>query len=184
MQKKRLELYAGSILGNPAYEGYSALAKQDLQKRLEEERLRAISLDEKTFKMSMALTIGLTILGSVGTMLSNQVTDLELKAALSCCFSVGLLYLLSSGFVALGALRTQPSYGYGTALLVLEDDKVVLCLADALARQETINLMRHLRNETAYQSLRNGLVLLTTAISVLVVTYAAATMTSYIQSIP
>ena len=73
---------------------------------------------------------------------------------------LGLFYVLAAGFVALGALRTLPSYGYGTQFMLQQQGNTQTILADALARQETMNIIRHLGNETAYQALRNGLLLL------------------------
>ena len=62
--------------------------------------------------------------------------------------------------MALGALRTFPTYGYGTQFLLQQRENTETVLADALARQETMNNIRHLRNETAYAALRNGLLFL------------------------
>lgn len=85
-------------------------------------------------------------------------------------------YVLSAGFVALGALRTLPSYGYGTRFLLQQEDNAPSTVADALARQELMNNIRHLRNETAYQALRNGLILLFVAILLFAATLAYQTL--------
>ncbi|HEV2899548.1 MAG TPA: hypothetical protein VGX71_17285 [Pseudaminobacter sp.] len=77
---------------------------------------------------------------------------------------MALFYVLSSGFVALGAVRTLPSFGYGTQFLLQLQAGAPNAIADALARQELMNNIRHLRNETAYQALRNGLILLFAAL--------------------
>ena len=91
--------------------------------------------------------------------LTKAVSSATIQTISTILIFPGLLYVLLAGFVALGALRTLPSYGYGTQfLLPQKDDQKVL--AEALARQETMNIIRHLRNETAYQALRNGFWLL------------------------
>ena len=70
------------------------------------------------------------------------------------------------------ALRTLPSYGYGTRFLLDQSVDPPQILADALARQETMNVVRHLRNEAAYQAMRNGLLFLFAGIMVFAGTLA------------
>lgn len=151
------------ILDKPQYEQYANLDLKKLQKRLREERQRASAMDEKTFKMTLSLSVGLTILGSVSVTLIKQVLFPEVRIVLGALIIPGFFYFLLSGFIALGALRTLSSYGYGTQhmlkLLELDSEEKQRYLAKCLARAEVINIVRHLRNETAYQSLRNGLIL-------------------------
>jgi hypothetical protein len=47
-----------------SFNGYTTLSEEILSARLQEERQRASSMDEKTFKMTLSLSIGLTILGT------------------------------------------------------------------------------------------------------------------------
>ena len=117
-------------------------------------------MDEKTFKMTLSLSVGLTVLGSTATFLVKKISLYEAQIALVALISLGLFYVLSSGFIALGALKTLPSYGYGTSSLLVVSDKRQRFLAECLACAEIINIIRHLRNEAAYQLLRNGLFLL------------------------
>ena len=79
---------------------------------------------------------------------------------------LGLFYVIASGYIALGALKTLPSYGFGTSILLVKPKQLQQVLAESLARVESINLVRHLRNEAAYQSLRNGFILLFSAAAV------------------
>jgi len=117
-------------------------------------------MDEKTFKLTLSLSVGLTVLGSTAIPLVKAVPSEAVQTTLTAIIGLGLFYVLAAGFVALGALRTFPSYGRGTQFLLQQKGNVQNVLADALARQETMNIIRHLRNETAYQALRNGLSLL------------------------
>ena len=148
------------ILEEQEYARYPTLSADSLLERLREERQRASAMDEKTFKLTLSLSVGLTILGSTSAILVKQVSLSEARFTLVALIILGLFYVLSSGFIALGALRTLCSYGYGTQPLLLDADQRQRHLAECLARAEAINLVRHLRNETAYQSLRNGLTLL------------------------
>jgi hypothetical protein len=72
--------------------------------------------------------------------------------------------MLLAGITALGALKTLPVYGYGTQHALSQEKGGVTYLSQALYAQENINLVRHLRNETAYQSLRNGFLVLLIAL--------------------
>ena len=71
-------------------------------------------------------------------------------------FSLTVMFVAVAILIVVDALRTLPRFGYGTEvmLLVRRSDT----LADWLARQETMNSVRQLRNEAAYQTIRNGLV--------------------------
>jgi len=51
-------------------------------------------------------------------------------------------------------------YGYGTQHALRQKSGGVLYLSQALYAQEKMNVVRHLRNEAAYQSLRNGFLVL------------------------
>ena len=144
------------ILREEMFVEFETLASDLLSLRLEEERQRASALDEKTFKLTLSLSVGLTVLGSTAAFFAKGVWADIVVAVIG----IGVFFVLGAGFVALGALRTLPSYGYGTQFLLRKSENEQIILADALARQETMNQMRHLRNETSFQALRNGLLLI------------------------
>lgn len=162
LRQRRLRRRSESedILNEQQFAGYSALSAQQLTQRLDEERQRGSAMDEKTFKLTLSLSVGLTVLGSTAAFLVKAVSSAAVQTTLTIIIGLGLFYVLAAGFVALGALRTFPSYGYGTQFLLQQQGNAQNVLADALARQETMNNIRHLRNETSYQALRNGLFLL------------------------
>jgi len=128
-------------------------------------------MDDRTFKLTLSLSIGLTILGSTAAFLVKAVQSTIIQSTLTIVIGVGLFYVLAAGFIALGALRTFPTFGFGTQF-ILRQGNTPNALADALARQEVMNIIRHLRNETAYQSLRNGLFLLFAGILIFAATLA------------
>ena len=146
------------ILRKDGYTEFEILSVDQLEQRLDEERQRAVALDEKTFKLTLSFTLGLTILGLTAVFLAEGVSS----NAVETVIGIGILFVLGAGWVALTALRTAPSYGYGTHFLLhlRKHENKQTVLADALARQETMNQIRHLRNETSFQALRNGLVLI------------------------
>ena len=127
-------------------------------------------MDEKTFKLTLSLSVGLTVLGSTAAFLTKVISSATIQTLLTIVIGIGLSYVLAAGFVALGALRTFPTYGYGTQFLLQQRENTETVLADALARQETMNNIRHLRNETAYAALRNGLLFILAGIIVFAAT--------------
>jgi hypothetical protein len=143
----------GAVNGPKA--DYHKLSERELTNRISEERERAKAMDDKTFKMTLSLTFGMTVLGSTASLLVKNVPFVSIQITIAILAALSILYSLSAGLIALGALKTMPSYGYGTDfLLEAKEDKTVI--VESLASQEGMNLIRHLRNECTYQSLRNG----------------------------
>ena len=158
-QRRRSE--SGEILSEKKFTNYIALSKDKLEERLEEEHQRASTIDEKTSKLTLSFSIALTFVGAAMVFLKNTVSPVVMQTVLpnlvNFLIFLGLFYSIVAGLVALGALRTERLYGYGTSLLLRQDKPMNEILAKSLACQEVINLVRHTRNEAAFQSLRNGL---------------------------
>ena len=74
-------------------------------------------MDEKTFKLTLSLSVGLTVLGSTAAFLTKVISSATIQTLLTIVIGIGLSYVLVAGFVALGALRTLQTYGYGTQFL-------------------------------------------------------------------
>jgi hypothetical protein len=161
-----------TILDAPPFDRYRTLSEAQLSGRLKEEHERASAMDDKTFKLTLSLSIGLTVLGSTAALVIKAVASWAVQIILALLIGLGLFYVLSAGFVALGALRTLPTHGFGTQFVLQQQANGQNALAAALARQETMNIIRHLRNETAYQALRNGLILLFASILIFAGTLA------------
>ena len=162
---------------------YETVSTDGLKQRLSEEHKRASSMDEKTFKLTLSLSVGLTVLGSTAAFLTKIISSGTIQTISAILIGGGVLYVLGAGFVALGALRTLPTYGYGTKFLV-QSQKDQKSLAEALACQETMNIIRQLRNETAYQALRNGLCLVYAGIVTIAAMLAYETFFSGPSGIP
>ena len=162
------------ILSNPLFNGYAGLTVDQAQERLKEERARAAALDEKTFKLTLSLAIGLTIVGTAITALIEKVPSPIGKLGIAIGLAIAIIYILLGGLLALGAMRTLPAYGYGTRFALAQSaGATVPPLADALARQETVNQRRHLRNEAAQQMLRNGFLVLLVAFIAFAISYGS-----------
>jgi hypothetical protein len=157
---RRLAMAEDLLEQKPQYTGYRSLTPEQLLERLKEERARAASLDEKTFKITLSLTIGLTIIGTTSVILASATEAQMLKLIIGGTTWIAAFYILTAGFIAIGALKTETSFGYGTALLLISPEKKSDAYAEYLARQELMNQVRHVRNEASYQSLRNGMILL------------------------
>lgn len=180
--KLRRRASAMGVLTDPNLAKYQGLSSDDLKERLDEEHVRARIMDEKTFKLTLSFSLGLSILGLTTSSLVTAVSSMLVQTSLILILGAGTLYVLGAASLALGALRTLPTYGYGTAFLLkarAAADREETVLADALLRQEAMNQVRHLRNEAAYQGLRNGLVIVLAGFCVLLV----ALVHQYINSL-
>lgn len=171
---KRLRAKAASDdpVSGQEYADYPSLSETQLKDRLTEERSRAAALDDKTFKLTLSLSLGLTVLSSTTAYISSHIVLLPISLAITTIIALSLFYTLVAGLLALSALRTLPSYGYGTRLLLEQKTPNTASLAAHLVRQEIMNLIRQVRNEAAYQALRNGLVLLFVALLLFAATMA------------
>lgn len=140
---------------------YRNLGTSDLEKRLTEEHERAKSLDEKTFKMTFSLALGLTILGSVTAVLLGNIGESTIAALMRFGITLSILYIFFGGSIALSSLRTLPTFGYGTGFRIAAKAASTPgeLYVEALLRQEKANQIRQVRNEAAFQALRNGFVL-------------------------
>ena len=151
-----------NILNLERFADYRKLSSEQLTRRLDDEHQRASAIDEKTSKMTLSLSVSVMILGFMIAFTAKLEFD-SMDQGLLILVVLVLLYILIAAFMALGALRTLPKYGYGTEFVLKksqESTRKVEILADALARQECMNDIRHLRNEMAYQTLRNVFYLL------------------------
>jgi len=159
--KRILDKAADPDIGNKdgEYGKYHQLDTESLCERLKEEHERGKSIDEKTVKFTVSISIALTIFGSIGGYFSKALENGALKLLVSSASGFSVLYTIIGGILALGALKTLPTYGYGTDFVIKakNDNKIGV---SALAAQEKVNTARHLRNEAAYQCLRNGFIII------------------------
>jgi hypothetical protein len=143
---------------------YCGLSVEKLNERLEEEHERAVKIDEKTAKFTLGLSVSLTILVTVSGALVKLLPPNEINSFVILLCGISSIFMMIAGIVSLGALKTLPKYGYGTQHELLAEKNGASYLAGELVLQEDINIIRHLRNETAYQCLRNGFIVLLIAL--------------------
>lgn len=143
---------------------YESQSEEVLIEILSGERSRGAALDEKTFKMTLSLTFGIGIVGTLSPFLLRQIESPFTRWL--CAFAVGLsvLYALMGGFVALGSMRTRPVYGLRLKVPKSRPGARRHDIADSIVRNEFVSLARHQRNETAYICLRNGFICLLVAL--------------------
>ena len=169
-KKLNLKFNQVGILEEKEFTKYETIAIDKLQLRLCEERKRAVAIDNKTARMSLWVSLGLTVLSSSSALFIEQIPYLLARIIFLVLVGFGFLYFFVSSYIALGSLKTLPSYGFGTEVLLIKNNRQLQRkLADWLARSETVNSIR--RNESTYQSIRNGLLLMGLAIIVLLVSY-------------
>ena len=155
-----------SILERDEYSDYAQLSPDELDGRLSEEHERSEKLEDKTFRLSFAITFGLAIFGvgsglTIGDGLGLGGPTLWVLVSL---VAGAASYFWSAALLAAGALESVSMYGIGTERLLSAKDKTARELAALYAKdlacQELVNLNRHNRNNATYMSLRNGLLLL------------------------
>lgn len=139
---------------------YAELDEGVLKDRIKEEHERATKIDEKTSKFTLGLSVSLTVLAAASGALAKFVPEKPYAGLVSIACGFASIYMLLAGVTALGALKTLAVYGYGTQHALRQKSGGVLYLSQALYAQERMNIVRHLRNEAAYQSLRNGFLVL------------------------
>lgn len=160
-----IKIYGESCKENDTLSSYQALDVDIINTRIKEEHDRAKYIDEKTVKFTLTTTIALALLSSTSTFLLQKVTQgvfLPISISLS---GISVLFLLIGGLISLEALRTMPTYGYSTDFRVKAKGYQDI-VYNALAAQEKVNAVRQVRNEAAFQCIRNGLLLLMISFSV------------------
>jgi len=143
---------------------YEALDEGCLKDRIAEEHERAKKIDEKTSKFTLGLSVSLTVLAAASGAFAKLVPAALYAGLVSIACGFASIYMLLAGITALGALKTLPVYGYGTQHALSQKEGGVSYLSQVLYAQERMNVVRHLRNEAAYQSLRNGFLVLLIAL--------------------
>lgn len=157
---------------------YGELDADSLSARIKEEHERAIKIDEKTSKFILGLSVSLTVLAAASGSLVKILPNSSYSTFISLICGMASLYMLVAGITALGAIKTLATYGYGTDHLLNQKTRGVSYLTEALYAQERMNIIRQMRNEAAYQSLRNGFLLLLFALGLSVVVLSNANGTS------
>ncbi len=175
VRKKRASCLENSdrILEQPQYTKYASIHEETLKLRLREEKARATAMDDKTFKLTLSLSVALTIVGFTSIDLAKHIPHATARICFAGLIIMAIFYFTASGFVALGAIRTRKAYGYGTDILFVNPKYIQTCCATWLAKAETQNYIRHLRNETAFQALRNGFLLLWAAAALITSSFIA-----------
>lgn len=158
-EKERRE----DILALEEYAGYPDLDEDVLESRLAQEHERAGRLDDKTVRLSFALTFGLAVLGVVGGVAIEgelQATQ-AMSVALLFLGSVVGFYMAAAALLVAGSLQGEPWYGFGTYFAIELGRRGPggrrRYYAEALARQELVNIRGYNRNTVTYLCLRNAI---------------------------
>ncbi|KZM45004.1 hypothetical protein OA92_03870 [Marinomonas sp. SBI22] len=155
------------------------LDRSVVESRLKEEHLRSKLIDDKTSKFNLGLSLCLTIIGVAATTVAKLLPDHELKPLIIAFLSIASLFMLIGGLVSLSAFKLMPTYGYGSRFEYLKSRNERVETTKALIGQENVNLIKQVRNEVAYQCLRNGFVSL--FIALIVISYTSV-LNAYVTS--
>ena len=164
IRKKKLTKVDDLDREDPTIECYRELEIDTLNKRLKEEHLRAVKIDDKTSKFTLGLGVSLAIIAAASGSFAKFVPYQNFGGVISFLCGLSALYMLFAGIISFGAMKTLPRFGYGTKHEIELKKNGADYLAWVLLKQEEINTVRQMRNETAYQSLRNGFLVLIIAL--------------------
>ncbi|WP_195322424.1 hypothetical protein [Klebsiella grimontii] len=163
------------------FEFYSGLSDEKIVERLESEHNRAKEIDDKTFKFTLALSISLSIISAGASGVVKFLPESHLSPYISFVFFLSSFYMLCGGLISLGSLKTLPKFGYGT---YFEINKNRESLIKAIIGQEKVNIIRHIRNELSYMSLRNGFLLILFALILCLFILATSFFVSHLRFEP
>ncbi len=163
-KRKIIMALSNEALVQEKSKSYDALDEGCLKDRIAEEHERAKKIDEKTSKFTLGLSVSLTVLTAASGAFAKLIPATLYAGLVSIACGFASIYMLLAGITALGSLKTLPVYGYGTQYALSQKEGGVSYLSQALYAQERMNVVRHLRNEAAYQSLRNGFLILLIAL--------------------
>lgn len=151
-------------------EAFSGLSLRELEVCLEREHARADALAEKTFKFGALLASALVIASTAIALIADDFRESIWKMMILVTALPAFICVAIAGMLGLSANRVQRRYGLGAEVLVMRKGKTegsrVTMLVDYLIFQQLENIISAARNETAYMTLRNGLLLVVLALSI------------------
>lgn len=162
-------------------EFYSGLTDVQITNRLEHEHNRAKEIDDKTFKFTLALSVSLSIISAGASGVVKLLPDSNLNPYISFTFFLSSFYMLCGGFISLGSLKTMPKFAYGS---YFEMSKNSATLIKAIIGQEKVNMLRYIRNELSYMTLRNGFLLILLALILCLFVLAGAALNQQVELKP
>jgi hypothetical protein len=170
---KELDSFAtgGHPLEGPtlnAVRDYCSAKPSDLEEALLAQQARAITLDEKTFRHAGSIATALTVASAATTAVAQLLLSPFWKMVVTVSTFPAIFYVMAGGLLGIAAARTLPGYGTGIRFKIEQAAEALArkpyVLAEALACQERMNNIRVARNEAAFMSIRNGLLLIGVAI--------------------
>jgi len=176
--KRKIDSELDDVLNNlktsepieAAFNKYSNLGREELEALLKAEHARAEALTEKTFKFGASFATGLTVVSIAIVFAGSKLAGAGWKVAVLASMCPAFVFIAAGGMLGLSAIRVQRWFGSGASAAVERkgktDTELVTLAARDLALQERANIINTMRNEAAFMSLRNGLLLLIIALSV------------------
>lgn len=142
-----------------SYDKFLSLPLERLTEYMKWEQDRAKMIDEKSNRMTTFVAVSFTVIGLVSGFLPKEVEATGLDVLVKLALFIASTYLLIGGLISLSNARTQPLYGVGLRFISnLKSSKFKKKeIMSAIAHQVMVNNKRGLRNEAAYQSIRNGI---------------------------
>jgi hypothetical protein len=151
-----------------AIRAYCSAEPSDLEQALAAEHARAVTLDEKTFKHAASVATALAVASAATTAVAQLLSGPIWKLVVIAFTFPAIAYVMAGGLLGFATARTFPTFGIGMRFKIEQNNEKPAMkpytLAEALACQERINLIRVARNEAAFMSIRNGFICIVFAI--------------------
>jgi hypothetical protein len=151
-----------------AIRAYCGAEPSDLEQALAAEHTRAIALDEKTFKHTASIATALAVASAATTAVAQLLSGPTWKLVVIAFTFPAVAYVMAGGLLGFATARTLPTFGIGMRFKIEQNNEKPAMkpyvLAEALACQERINLIRVARNEAAFMAIRNGFICIVIAI--------------------
>lgn len=145
-----------------AFQDIFNLNEEDLKKYIENEWGRAKELDDKLSKLTVTLSIALTIGGALAKTAVDSISWEPGRIVLVLFLTASMLFLLAGALVGFNGLVPKPRYGYGPRFLnqlSAGDAERRSAMEYAACGFETTNAVRANETMVAVSLIRNGVLI-------------------------
>ena len=153
----------------PEFDDIRALDTDQLTKYLETEWTRAKELDEKLTKLTVALSVAVTVGGVASKTIFDGLAATPAKTVIAVLLFVSMSMFLCGALIGFSGLRPKPRYGYGAGYLRIiarGGNEAADEIRKAASGFQIMNIIRSNEASTAIKLIRNGVVAFTIAIAV------------------
>lgn len=145
-----------------------SLSDEDIKRFLDAEWVRAKELDEKLTKLTVSLSVALTIGGLVAKTIVDGLAISPIKIVVLILLALSMVSFLYGAVIGFRGLKPKRRFGYGASFMASaarEGDDGRKSFNFAVAGFEVVNMVRANEASASVDHIRNGIILF--AISVI-----------------